>query len=310
MDAALFGMIVADVIAEPVDLQHPPPAGGLHLIRSMSLTTGGSVCNVGIAMAKLGMKVAAAGLVGDDIFGRAMVERLKECDVDVSHVRADGRAQTSATVVAVQGDGERCFLHAPGVAALLGPTEFARCFDLFRRCAWVHVGYFGLLPALTPELPGLLTDLRLHAPGTKIALDTVNPPAEARLLEPILPHVDLFAPSRAEAEILTGQKDPTSMAKQLRAHLPDSAILGIKLDRDGCYLDDGSEQILSPAYPVNVVDTTGAGDAWFAGLITALRQGMPIQQCARLANRVAADCCTALGASAGVRPLAQTLLDL
>jgi len=310
MDAALFGMIVADVIAEPIDLQHPPPAGGLHLIRSLSLTSGGSVCNVGIAMAKLGMRVAAAGLVGDDIFGRAMVERLKEFDVNVSHVRADGRAQTSATVVAVQGDGERCFFHAPGVASLLGAAEFMRCFDLFRQCAWVHIGYFGLLPALTPELPGLLSDLRRHAPGTRIALDTVNPPAEARLLAPILPHVDLFAPSRAEAEILTGHWDPPSMARRLREHLPGSAILGIKLDRDGCYLDDGTEQVLSPAYAVKVVDTTGAGDAWFAGLLTALRRGMPLQQCARLANRVAADCCTALGASAGVRPLAETLADL
>ena len=61
MDAAIFGLIVADVIAEPMDLRSPPKPGGLAFTNSVQLTTGGNVCNTGIAMAKLGMKVAAAG---------------------------------------------------------------------------------------------------------------------------------------------------------------------------------------------------------------------------------------------------------
>ena len=78
MDAAIFGLIVADLIAEPMDLRHPPPPGGLHIINSITLTTGGNVCNTGIAMAKLGMQVAAAGLVGNDVLGAAVVERLQQ----------------------------------------------------------------------------------------------------------------------------------------------------------------------------------------------------------------------------------------
>src|SRR6476469_3179208 len=119
MDAAIFGLIVADVIAEPMDLRRPPPRGGLAFTNSITLTTGGNVCNVGIAMAKLGMEVAAAGLVGDDVLGRAMIEKLKVSGVDTSAVFTTEKAQTSATVVAVEGGGERCFFHTPGVTPLL-----------------------------------------------------------------------------------------------------------------------------------------------------------------------------------------------
>ena len=59
----------------------------------------------------------------------------------------------------------------------------------------MQIGYFGLLPALTPDLPGLLQELRAAAPQTKIALDTVNPPAARELLEPILPHLDCSPPA-------------------------------------------------------------------------------------------------------------------
>src|SRR5689334_15966476 len=106
MDAAVFGVIVADVIAEPMDLRNPPPAGSLTHLKSLTLTTGGNVCNVSMAMSKLGMEVAAAGLVGDDILGRAVLERLHESNVNTSAVFASEKAQTGATIVAVEPGGQ------------------------------------------------------------------------------------------------------------------------------------------------------------------------------------------------------------
>ena len=123
MDAAIFGLIVADLIAAPFDLRHPPARGGLQILNNITLTTGGNVCNTGVAMARLGMKVAAAGLVGNDILGAAVSERLRQAGLDISHVFPDSRAQTSATVVAVEPGGERCFFHVPGVTALLDETS-------------------------------------------------------------------------------------------------------------------------------------------------------------------------------------------
>lgn len=306
MDACIFGLIVADVIGEPVDLRHPPPPGGLVIANSVTLTTGGNVCNAGVAMAKLGMSVAAAGLVGNDVLGTAVVERLRQAGLDTSSVFPSAAAQTSATVVAVEPGGERCFFHVPGVSGLIDAALFRRCIPMFARCAWVQVGYYGLLLALTPDLPHLLSELRRAAPDTRVALDTVNPTGTMEQLEPILPHLDLFAPSRTEAAALTGESAPTRMVASFRRHMPNG-IIGIKLDAEGCLLDDGHKSVLVPAYKIQLVDTTGAGDTWFGGLLTGLIKGMPLEQAGKFANRAAADCCTALGASAGVRSFDQTL---
>src|SRR5262245_48577679 len=107
MDAAIFGLIVADLIAEPMDLRRPPKPGGLHAINARTLTTGGNACKVSMGMAKLGMKAAAAGMIGEDVLGRAMLERLITAGVDTARIFASKRSQTSATIVAVEPGGER-----------------------------------------------------------------------------------------------------------------------------------------------------------------------------------------------------------
>jgi sugar/nucleoside kinase (ribokinase family) len=96
------------------------------------------------------------------------------------------------------------------------------------------------------------------------------------------------------------------MVAGLRRHMP-RGLIGIKLDADGCYLDDGERAVTVPAYKIDVVDTTGAGDTWFGALLVALHHKMPLEQAGKFANRAAADCCTALGASAGVRAFEDTL---
>jgi sugar/nucleoside kinase (ribokinase family) len=309
MDAAIFGLIVADLIASQVNLRAPPAPGGLQLLDTLELTTGGNVSNTGIAMSKLGMQVAACGMVGRDTLGNAILSRLSEAGLDVACVFADQRDQTSATVVAVEPGGERVFFHVPGVTKLLDARVLRKCFDMIARCWCVQIGYFGLLPALTPKLPELLEELRAAAPDLKIALDTVNPPASRALLDPILPHLDFFCPSRTEAQALTGFTEPAPMVESFRRQMK-TGLIGIKLDAEGCWLDNGQESVFCPAYKVEVVDTTGAGDTWFAGLLTALRKGMPMEQAGKFANRAAADCCTALGASAGVQSYEQTLARL
>jgi len=306
MDATLFGLIVADIIAQPMGLRPPPAPGGLQIVNSVSLTTGGNVCNTGLAMAKLGMKVAAAGMVGRDVLGTAVLERLQKGGMDTSAVITTDKAQTSATVVAVEPGGERCFFHSPGTTPLLDANAFGQCMPMFRRSRFVQIGYFGLLPTITPDLPKLLGELRAVAPNTKIALDTVNPPAAADLLWPILPNVQIFAPSRTEGTALTGEKEPKQMVAAFRRYMP-TGLIGIKLDSDGCYLDDGKRAVRVPACKIEVVDTTGAGDTWFGALLTALCHQMPLEQAGKFANRAAADCCTALGASAGVRSFTETV---
>jgi sugar/nucleoside kinase (ribokinase family) len=305
--STIFGLIVADLIAEPMDLRNPPPPGGLVITRSVKLAPGGNVCNVATAMAKLGVPVGAAGIVGDDVLGQAVVAQMKSSGVDVASVRTSSEKQTSATVVAIEPGGERVFFHTPGVNELLDADAFLACFDAFAKSAYVQVGYLGLLPKLTPDLPDLFARLKRTAPHVKIAFDTVNPPGPRAALLPILPHVDVFCPSRTEAASLTGKTDPHAMLDDFRAHMKGDAIVGVKLDAEGCLIDAGGKRSTTPAYKIDVVDTTGAGDTWFGGLLAGLVRGMPIEQATKLANRAAADCCTAIGASAGVRSFEETL---
>lgn len=309
MDAAIFGLIVADVIGSPIDLRKPPAPGGLSLINSVTLTTGGNVCNTGVAMAKLGMKVAAAGLVGNDVLGAAMTEQLRRSGVDTSAVHGTDADQTSATLVAVEPGGERVFFHTAGVTRRLDAATLRNCFPMFAKCQYVQIGYFGLLPGLTPELPMLLPELKKMAPNTRVALETVTPVGPWNELEPILPHLDLFCPSRSEAIDLTGERDPEKMIAIFRKLMPQG-LIGIKLDAEGCLLDDGKTRKRVPSYKIQVVDTTGAGDTWFAGLLTGLIKKMPLEQAGKLANRAAADCCTALGASTGVKSFDDTVSRL
>jgi sugar/nucleoside kinase (ribokinase family) len=107
-----------------------------------------------------------------------------------------------------------------GATKLLDADAFRRCFPTFKQCRYVQVGYFGLLPSLTADLPTVLAELRREAPQTKVALDTVNPPDTWERLRPILPHVDLFCPSRTEAAALTNESSPEKMVARFREHMP------------------------------------------------------------------------------------------
>jgi sugar/nucleoside kinase (ribokinase family) len=306
MSCGIFGLIVADLIAEPMDLRHPPAPGGLVVAKSITLTTGGNVCNTSIALAKLGTPVLAAGMVGNDILGRAVIDRMQQFGVDTSCVQISDQAQTSSTVVAVEPGGERCFFHVPGVCTKIDAAVFRKCMPALAKCEYVQIGYFGLLPALTPVLPELLAEFRRLTPNTKVAVETVNPPGTWEELRPILPHLDLFCPSRTEAIALINESDPVKIVKTFRKYIP-RAIIGVKLDAEGCYLDDGVTSMTIPAYPIKVIDTTGAGDTWFGGLLTGLSKKMSLKQAGQLANRTAADCCTALGASSGLRSFEETI---
>ncbi len=309
-DVAIFGLIVADILATPMQLRPAVAPGGLQLVDAITINTGGNACNTGIAVARLGGKVAAVGRVGRDSLAEAILSQLKQNNVDTTWIDAVEGTQTSASVVAVEPSGERCFFHTAGATSRLDPEFFRRCFPAFEKSKVLQIGYYGLLPALTPHLPALLPELRKAVPHLKIALDTVHPPGPWKDLAPILSAgIDIFAPSRSEAESLSGEKDPARMIAFFRQVMP-KGLIAVKLDAEGCMLDDGSQREFAAGYKVDVKDTTGAGDTWFGGLLVGLERKMPLKQIGQFANRAAADCCSALGASAGIRSFDETMARL
>jgi sugar/nucleoside kinase (ribokinase family) len=170
----------------------------------------------------------------------------------------------------------------------------------------VLFGYYGILHDLMEELPSILPELRNA--GCQIALDSAATGGTMQPLERILPHLDIYVPSRSEAIAQTGQESPERMVECYR-NAGASGIVGVKLGAEGAVLsaEPGKLQHLPAATPPGpVVETVGAGDSFYAGLLTGLLHGMSVEDAGRLANAAGACCVTAHGASTGVRSFTET----
>ncbi len=301
-DVVLAGLALVDVIGRPVDIHHPPRRGGLQVMESMTLTTGGNVANCGIDLAKLGFRVGAISRIGDDPLGDFVLRHLAKYRVQTSGVTIDRKAQTSATFVAVEKGGERTFFHTRGCLRSFRVADIMKHLPLIARTKIFALGYLGLLPECEPHLPRLFAAVKLRT-GAATLLDTGgNPRKNPGLLKRILPYVDYFIPSREEAAILTGASSPAGMVQTFRAW-GARGVVGIKLGSDGCYITDGDRAATLPAVKVRrVVDATGAGDAFVAGFLAATLRGFAPLDAARRANAIAASCVTAVGASTAIKP--------
>lgn len=301
LDVVIAGLAVVDIIGRPVDLAHPPKAGGLQVINSLTLTTGGNVSNSGIDLAKMGFRIGAITRVGNDGLGQFIRQQYSAHGIDTSGVIVDMKKQTSATIVAVAADGERTFLHTRGCLSNFSVKDVLAHMDLIARAEMLAFGYLGLLPECEPGLARLFRTIK-KATGVKILLDTGGSPRRNdRLLRAVLPFVDIFIPSYDEAVALTGKKKPEEIARFLQqAGAP--GVVGVKMGARGCFIASGDAALYVPALRVRkVVDATGAGDAFEAGFLAATLRGFDPFAAARTANSVAASCVTAVGASTAIK---------
>jgi len=301
-DVVVAGLALVDIIGRPVDIRRPPREGGLTLLDSITMTTGGNVANCGIDLAKLGFRVAGISRVGADALADVVRSHLARYRVDTSGITVDRRAQTSATFVAVEAGGERTFFHTRGCLQNLRVEDILAQLPLIRSSRMFALGYLGLLPECEPHFPRLFRTLKQKT-GVKTLLDTGgNPKRNPSLLRRTLPFVDYFIPSQDEAMILTGKQTPEEMVTTLR-RWGAAGVVGIKLGARGCYITDAGCAAYVPAVRVrNVVDATGAGDAFVAGFIAATLRGLKPLDAAGKANAIAAHCVTAVGASTSIKP--------
>ena len=285
IDCVICGTCVADILVHPVPLAKPVGGGRLFQVDPIEVVTGGIVCNTGIAMRRLGMRVAAASLVGADAWADVVRTQLSAEGIDTTALEVDPTQATSTTAVLVDPGGERSFAHHVGAPQTLGLDFMQRHAALFARSRVALVGYVGLLPALEPVLAGALADLA-----------------------PALPHVDVYVPSRDEAAQQTGLTDPRAIIDCYRGH-GAAGIVGVKLGVEGTLLSPAPGAFVEiPCVPApgSVVDTTGAGDSLLAGLLTGIIRGMPLEEAGLLGAATAACCVTGLGAVAGLRSLEET----
>jgi sugar/nucleoside kinase (ribokinase family) len=297
-DVVCLGILVADVIARPVDAL--PGTGTLGLVENISLRGGGCALNTATALATLGRTVAVVGKVGLDTFGDFLIGLLDERSIDRRGVIRDPAVPTSATVVLVGNGGERTFLHVKGANSELRVDELDR--ELLFAARFLHIAGALVLDALDGDpCAAVLADAKRH--GVRTSLDTVwDADGAWQRVVPCLPFVDLFAPNLAEARAITGEHDVDAAAARL-LQLGAGEVV-VKLGSNGCYI--GGKGLVN-GIEVNTVDATGAGDAFCAGLLHGALEGWPIERSCRLANATGALATTAIGASEGLRDLHATL---
>ena len=299
------GIIVADHVCTPIPKL--PAAGELVMTDGMLLTIGGCAANAAVDLAKMGVRAAVVGRVGDDAFGRIVSEQLRAGGVDVSGIRVSKTADTSQTlIVNVRGEDRR-FIHVFGANAEFSAADIPA--DLFDSCKVLYLGGYLLMPALKEdELMPVFEQAR--AAGVRIVVDVVIPkPGDYRArLAKLLPYVDVFLPNQHEAEQLTGEHDAVRQAEFFHRLGARTAV--VTMGGEGSVLVQDGLRLRAGVYAVPFVDGSGGGDAFDAGYIYGLLHQMGPEDCLRVASALGASCVRAVGTTPGVftRPECEAFL--
>ncbi len=296
MTVLCAGILVADVFVPP--LPRLPAAGELLDVPDFLVQPGGCAANAAIALARLGVPVSVVGRVGDDPFGDAVVRDLGAHGLDTSGVlRTVGTGTSKTVIIPVVGEDRR-FIHTFGGNAALRAEDIGA--DAAAAADIVYVGGYLVLPALEQHaLAGLFRDAR--AAGTRTVLDPVVPAGRELSVADVsrvLPHTDVFLPNEDEARALSGETDPYDQAGVFLAHGAETVV--VKRGEHGALVRSGDVSFEVPAPSVQVVEPSGAGDAFAAGLMLGLLEGWELERAVRFASAVGASACTALGCWAGV----------
>jgi sugar/nucleoside kinase (ribokinase family) len=245
------------------------------LVERGTLTVGSSGAIVACGAARLGMRVAYVGVVGDDAGGRFMLDELRARGIDTERCRIDPDRATGLSVVLSTG-ADRAILTAAGAMSSLTADDVSD--DALAATAHLHVSSPHLQSGLRAGL-GRLFD-RAHAAGASTSLDPGwDPEGRWTELEPALAATDLLLPNAAEARALAGADDPEAALATLAERV---ATVVVTLGPDGAICRRGAEVARAGAPAVEATDATGAGDGLAAGFLCGLANGMELEDALRL----------------------------
>lgn len=291
------GILVADLFVPP--LERLPGGGDLVVTEDFLVQPGGCAANTAISLAKLGVAVGVAGKVGKDLFGDAVEQALQTGGVRTDALRRSSSHGTSKTVILPVIGEDRRYIHTIGANADFTVDDIA--FPLATQARVFALGGYFVLPRLDPQrFVDLLDGLRKNGVRTMFDVVVPNNTNHPTLedLRPILPFIDVFVPNIEEAAMLTGETQPGKQAELFARAGCDIAI--ITRGKEGALLMSAGEMLEVPAFPVEVVDVSGAGDAFIAGFIVGLLENWSLADCLRFASAMGASACTQLGCTSGV----------
>jgi ribokinase len=281
-----------------VTADHLPAPGETVLGRNFQMIPGGKGANQACAAGRLATSAAVrmVGRTGYDIFADQLKASLAAAGVDVSAIAGTRTQPTGVALICVDNHGQNSIVVASGANHVFPAADVEGFRSSF---AGAKYALFQLETPLTAVAAALQLARR---EGAKTILD----PAPAQpLSRDLLEAVDILTPNETEACILLGRPPARVTAEEAPALARDVLAMGpkavvLKLGDQGClYLDPGC-QVYSPAFRVDAVDTTAAGDTFNAALAAALTEDLPIGRALRFANAAAAISTTRLGAQASV----------
>ncbi len=293
MRAICLGVHVTDVLARPVE---GIPAGqGGALVEEIRITAAGSAGGTALTLAKLGAEVRSAGAIGTDALGDVLVTLLSDAGVDPSLlVRRDG-VQTSASVLPIRPNGDRPALHVVGANATYGAADAP--WDAIAACTHLHLG--------APEFMGgeaaaeILSFARSH--GVVTSADILAPGEQAAQIVdwigPAFEHLDYLLPNEEQVLALSGEDEIEAGARALLGR--GVGCVAATAGPDGAVVvsAEGVERV--PAFDVEVVDTTGCGDAFSAGFLRGRSLERSLRESALLGCAAAARVAGGLGSDFG-----------
>jgi ribokinase len=284
---AVIGSIIADLA---VRTPRVPSIGENLLAESFTIGPGGKGANAAVAAARAGAETVLVGCIGADDFGRMEMARLRQEGVNVEAVAVDAQAATGVALIMIDADGENTILVVNGANDRLSAEAVSRALAPHRG-----------------KLDGILINFEIPeaavAAGVRWGKDQGMPViVDAGPPRPYTAATwgscTILTPNALEASTLVGypiHDDATAeqAARQLLATGPRAVVL--KRGKRGALLltADGERHV--PAFPVTVVDTTGAGDAFSGTLAVAVAEGLPLEQAVRRANAAGALAVTRFG---------------
>lgn len=302
-----------------------PPQDALANITGQFSSNGGAPYNVLKDLSRLGAAypLEAVGLVGDDESGRFIRDDCALHRIDTTQLRLSGKAPTSyCDVMTVKDSGRRTFFHCRGANAELGPEHF----DFSRSRARIfHLGYLLLLDRLddasdgVPAAVGVLRAAR--AAGLKTSADVVSEAGDrfARIVRPVLPHLDCLFVNEFEAAQVTGIEttrdghiDRAAIERAAEELVREGVNEWVVVHFPAAVLACGArgERIWQPSLrvpPAFVQGAVGAGDALASGVLHGLHEGWPMAEALRLGVCAAAASLAHPTCSEGVRPATECL---
>ena len=296
------GLMVCDLLIKPVTRE--TLSADSAKAEAIRMLVGGDAFNVASNLSALGTETTLYSAVGEDAFGAFALDYAEKLGVSTQWIKTtDG--PTSVTAVLIHPDGERSFVVQRGASHELKERQISD--DLLRQYDLLYIGSACGIPGLDGE--GLTKLLhRAKVLDCKTAMDITGNPTRrsAAQLLPALPNLDFFLPSAYEAMDLSGRDSPGKAADYF--HEKGVPVVAVKMGGQGALLSAGGKQEVFPAYEGPVVDTTGAGDAFVAGFLAALRRGESLPGCVQIGNGAGAKCVERLGSS-GTLPAYQELIS-